>query len=167
MGGGLRFESSKSFYAEGYGSFRPLEERGGLLFGSNKREGSVLDFSLGFTYDLKPKRGRSSLSVGPYVQQKRFRGQEQCGGFPLLGCGQLFRERIRVNIIGLRVGMSKALDNGFFVLAYAGLGISNQQSDDEISKALNRELSIQHEDAYGHARIIVGWQFGLRRKGSG
>lgn len=63
--------------------------------------------------------------------------------------------------------MSKTLKRGVFFQAYAGLGISNQQSDDEISKALNRELSIQHEDAYGHARLIVGWQFDLRRKGSG
>lgn len=55
--------------------------------------------------------------------------------------------------------MSKALDNGLFFQAYAGLGISNHQSDEEISRAVNRELSIQHEDAYGHARLIVGWQF--------
>lgn len=84
-GGALRFELSKYSYVEGYASFRPLEERGDLLFGSNKREGSVLDFSLGYKYDLKPKRGSSTLSVGPYVQQKRFRGQEQCGGIPLFG----------------------------------------------------------------------------------
>lgn len=164
-GGAFRFESSKSFYVEGYGSFRPLAKRAALLFGSYKREGSVFDVSLGYKHDFRAKRGRSTLSLGPYIQQKRFIGKEQCGGISVFGCGQLLTERIHVNIIGLRIGMSKVLDNGLFINAYAGLGISNHQSEGEISRALDRELSIQHEDVYGHARLIVGWQFDLQRKG--
>ena len=160
-GGHIRLEPTDNFYLEAFGSYRPLAERE-ALFGGYEREGTVFDLSAGIQHAWWTRGRRYTLGIGPYIQRKQCTGEEQCGGFAIFGCGQLFPERIKVTNIGLRAGFSAAFKNGLYLQTYAGLGISNSQSEEEIALAKQeREVSIEHSDLYAHARIILGWHFNL------
>jgi len=160
-GGSIRVEPEKSFYLEVFGSYRPLVERKTGLFCNRTREGTVFDASLGFQKTW-PK-DKFTISVGPYLQTKNLRGEKRIPtGF--LACNTNNPERLDITVTGLRLGMSFTF-SGFYLQGYGGVGFSNRPSLDEVHRVLMQEgISIAQEEYYAHARLILGWQFDLRRK---